>query len=317
MTIRPPPSIAGCPCGATATRGRRGYVLLLVLLLLALASVALATACRSTLRRSSAATAAAADLQHRWGATSAQYTLLDNAANVLDLADPPGGPPAVTLHGSLTLGGLRFDVDMSDEQAKANVNGLLAWHGHTAAEGIVRDLARSTGGRLAPRLPAGPRRARSVPTDADEPTDDAGDRVTPIVGCLTDAFPGAGWADLVPSSPGSLSRSLTCYGDGKVNVRRASVAVLSAACGPALSPAQVSSLSRRARSAGPTFDVAAAVAATGASPAAAAGVVGRLIDGSFTQSVWVTATDGRRVWRSWAVRDATDGERPRTVTGQW
>jgi hypothetical protein len=310
-------------------RSNGGYVLLFVLLLLALAGVALAGLCRATLRQSAAARMAAADLQHRWGAVTAQYTLLDNAANVLERAELPGGPPVATLHGSFELGPVRFDVDLCDEQARANVNGLLAWRGRTAAEAAIRDLARAGGGRLAPRVPAAavgrkpPHAISTTPDDAGAPDDaQATDRVPPTFGCLTEVFPGATWDDLRPSSANSISRLLTCYGDGKLNVRRADPAVLSAACGPTadaagLTPAQVADLSRRGRSAGNTFDVAAALAATGAAPDATAAVQGRLIDGSFTQSVWVEAHQDRQTWRTWAVRDATDGEHPRTFTGQW
>ena len=44
---------------------------------------------------------------------------------------------------------------------------------------------------------------------------------------------------------------------------------------------------------------------------------GRLTDGSDTQAVWIVARDGRRTWRTWAVRDGTDPGRPRTFTGAW
>ena len=299
-------------------------MLLIVLLLLAIAGVSLAAACRATLRQSAAASAAVADLQQRWGSVTAQYAVLDNAANVLDLADAPGRP-AVTLRSTFDLGRLRFDVELSDEQAKANVNGLLAWRGRAAAEGAIRDLARSAGAAVAPRLPGaaeGPRRPHAiVPTDADdEPAEPEAERVPPTFGRLTEVFPAAAWDDLRPA--GGVGRWLTCAGDGRVNVRRAPVAVLSAACAgtsttPGLTPAQAARLAARARDAGPSFDVAAALAGVGAAPAAAMALQARLCDGSFAQSAWVTATDGRRTWRSWAVRDSTDAEHPRTVTGQW
>ena len=293
---------------------QRGYVLLMVLLLLALAAVALAGICRTTLRRSTAAAVAMADLQHRWGAVTAQYTLLDDAANVLDRAEGSGGPPLVTLHATFDLGRVRFDVDLCDEQAKANVNGLLAWRPQQAAA-LVAGLAKAGGGRLAPRLPAvaKPLHAISTSTDDAPPTDTG--RPPPVVGSLTDVFPGAGWADLWPSAAGNVSANLTAFGDGRVNPRRASAAVLSAVCG--LTGPQAAELSRLGRAAGNTFDAAGAAAAVGATADVAAVAGGRVVDGSFTQSVWVVATDGRRTWRTWAVRDGTDGEHPRTFAGQW
>ncbi len=226
----------------------RGYVLLLVLLVLAVAGVALAATCRATLRRSAAATAAGADVQQRWGSVSAQYTVLSDAENVLEraeVAEGPGGPPVATLHAAFDLGTVRFDVDVCDEQARANVNALLAWRGRTAAGGLVRDLARAAGGHRAPRLPAaaaaaGPLHAISATPDA-EPDELPTGRVPPVLGSLSDVFPGAAWDELRP--PG-LAGVLTVHGDGKVNPRRASVAALSAACGPLLSPPQVAALSR-------------------------------------------------------------------------
>jgi hypothetical protein len=303
----------------------RGYVLLIVLLLLTLAAVSLAGVCRLTLRRSAAATAALADLQHRWGSVSAQYTLLSDAENVLEraeVAEGPGGPPVATLHGSFDLGRVRFDVDLCDDQARANVNGLLAWRGRAAAEALIRDLARAGGGHLVPHLPAsataaarGPLHSISTTPDADAPLDEpATDRVPPVFGSLTEVFPGAGWDDLQPSA---LGAALTCYGDGKVNLRRATVPVLSAACAPLLSAAQIGALSRAGRFAGNTLDVGNALSAVGADAATVLTLQGRLSDGSYTQSVWITAHDGGRTWRTWAVRDGGDPDHPRTFTGAW
>ncbi len=308
------------------TRVRRGYVLLIVLLLLAIAGVGLAAACRTTLGRSAAASAALADLQHRWGTVSTQYTLLSNADNVLDLAEVaagPGTPPVATLRGSFDLGAVRFDVALCDEAARANANALLAWRGRTTATGLLRDLAHAGGSRLAPHLPqaaaaAGPHHAISTTPDADDVPDDVpAGRVPPTFGTLAEVFPGAGWDDLCPLSPGSVAVNLTCWGDGRVNPRRASAAVLSAACGPLLSPPQVAALSRAGRSAGATFDVPAALAAVGVGPVDALTLSARLADGSRTQSVWVVAHDGRRAWRSWAVTDASDADHRRTFTGAW
>ena len=305
-------------------RGSRGYVLLLVLLLLTLAAVSLAGACRLTLRRSAAATVAVADLQQRWGSVTAQYTLLSDAANVLDraeVAEGAGGPPVATLHGSFDLGRVRFDVDLCDEQARANVNGLLAWRGRAAAEGLIRDLARAGGRHLTPHVPASavgaatPLHAISTTPDDETPPDEpVTERVPPVFGSLTEVFPDAGWDDLQPTA---LGVALTCHGDGKVNLRRASVPVVAAACGPLLSPRQVAALSRAGRFAGDTFDVGNALAAVGADVATTLAVRGRLTDGSYTQSAWITAHDGGRTWRTWAVRDGTDADHPRTFTGAW
>ncbi len=293
-----------------------------MLLVLAVAGVALAATCRTTLRRSAAATAAVADLQQRWGSVSVQYTVLSDAGNVLEraeVAEGPGGPPVATLHAAIDLGRVRFDVDVCDDQARANVNGLLAWRGRTAAEGLVRDLARAAGGHRGPHLPAvssaKPLHALSTTPDADaEPDEPTTDRVPPVLGSLSDVYPGATWDELRP--PG-LAAVLTVHGDGKVNPRRASVAVLSAACGPLLSPPQVAALSRAARLAGNTFDIPGTLAAAGAKTDAVLRVQSRLVDGSFTQSVWIEARSNGRVWRTWAARDDTDADHPRTFAAAW
>ena len=41
----------------------------------------------------------------------------------------PAAPPVATLHETVLLGDVRFDVRLCDDQARANVNGLLAWRG--------------------------------------------------------------------------------------------------------------------------------------------------------------------------------------------
>lgn len=111
---------------------RRGYVLVLTLGLITLAAISLAGLARYSLGLASSAQDAAEQLQRRWGLLSACHVFMEGAAEILDervppkeAATPPWPKPAI-VSASFNLGGQRFTITIADEDAKANLNTIYA-----------------------------------------------------------------------------------------------------------------------------------------------------------------------------------------------
>src|SRR5438132_8318783 len=104
---------------------RRGYILLTTLALLVLSSTLLVTLARSAIERSSQARQSHDDLQRRSGQISCQRALLPHAESILDSQEKLHQRTCPTYRATIQLGPQLFDLVLSDEQAKANVNALL------------------------------------------------------------------------------------------------------------------------------------------------------------------------------------------------
>src|SRR5205814_10271464 len=104
---------------------RRGYILLTTLALLVLSSTLLVTLARATIQRSAEARQSQQDLQRRWGDISCQRALLPNAESILVNQEKLHQRGFPTYRATIQLGAQFFDLLLSDEQSKTNVNALL------------------------------------------------------------------------------------------------------------------------------------------------------------------------------------------------
>ena len=104
---------------------RRGYILLTTLALLVLSSTLLVTLARATIQRSAEARQAQQDLQRRWGEISCQRALLPHAESILVNQEKLHQRAFPSYRATIQLGPQLFDLRISDEQSKANVNALL------------------------------------------------------------------------------------------------------------------------------------------------------------------------------------------------
>src|SRR5688500_14340245 len=127
-------------------RRRRGYVLVMTLGLLVLCATMLVTVSHAALRHASTARAARDELQRRWGAVSCREAVLPNAEVILARAEAARRKPVpVLLTTTIRLGGHEFELVVSDEQAKANVNAVLANADVTRAETRIRNALAGSG----------------------------------------------------------------------------------------------------------------------------------------------------------------------------
>lgn len=120
-------------------RKNQGFVLLLVLAVLVIASVVLSG---WAYRNSSGVLHAgqvAQDIHRKWGNLSCQKLMFSFATDFLDEESTDPDKPAVTVVREVELSGMRYQLTLSDEQAKANVNYLLREKGKQYA---VRQIGR-------------------------------------------------------------------------------------------------------------------------------------------------------------------------------
>jgi hypothetical protein len=181
-----------------------GFVLLMVLVLLALAAAALAGVCRASMQNALASSEDADELQRRWGILSCETALLPHAEMLLQQAEALRRRPVASLDLNFNLGGQDFLVHLADEQAKVNLNFIYQTRGRASVESEARAGIRGVRGQA---------RVNLRPGDGSPPL--------VSLGQIFDASPG----DVL-----AATANLTCWGDGRLNWRRASPAALAGQC---------------------------------------------------------------------------------------
>ena len=188
---------------------RRGYALLVVLLLLSVAASAMTGMCLRSLKAAAAANDAADALQTRWGRVSCQATVLPQAEELLVASETRLRRPVSSVWASVRLGSERFDILVSDEQAKLNLGALYTWSGPPEAERALSAAAARAGmfwKDLHPPV------ILLRPSETAPPFESFGEvfkAIEPKILCGNAAQPG-------------LGSDVTLWGDGRLNFRRSS-----------------------------------------------------------------------------------------------
>jgi type II secretory pathway component PulK len=248
------------------------YVLPLVLVLLALAAVALHGVLVSAMNASTRSLVAQDELRRRWALTSIQTTLLPTVERNLGRAETGRHRPLVGTAATLQLGNHTFELTFSDEQAKASLNALydcqpsrelaatLTALQPTRARRLPVELrplrprtsplvaathpaARQSAGALAAirntRSPGGA--AASVSKTPQATTAPTPEKVPPAFETFAQVFPGVTPQELI-GPDGLLASTFTCWGDGRLNVNRATFQTLDAICRPHLNRLEIGKL---------------------------------------------------------------------------
>jgi type II secretory pathway component PulK len=220
---------------------RPGFALLLVLVLVLLAGTLLAGVAWRSMVGALEAQDSAEELQRRWAVTSCRATLLGRVEKILDEAERGEGSdgddgehpayanrPVPELRVRCQLAGIDYELVMTDEQAKWNVNRLL---GQSKPERVRSSLAR-----LMSRLGSGAADAKVTLRAIDlRGVASTQSSVHLEVGGYGQVFENASPGQLVGDSPmGGLASTITCWGPGTVNLRRAPAAVIEEACDSAI-----------------------------------------------------------------------------------
>lgn len=215
-------------------RCRNGFALLMTLVLVMLAGVSLAAVARHSMAGAVQARADLEALQYRWAVESCRATLLGRSEHMLqqaefDNAPPPEpgstaiefGKPIAKLRVEFELADQPYELIVTDEQAKLNVNALLEQGDRHQAAKHIRKLVRNdhnvTNGGGGVDLHV---LFEDVYGDDTTALNDIGGYGqlfdTPTPSSLIDrGDEGAGLAD-----------RMTCWGDGLINLHRAPVEVL-------------------------------------------------------------------------------------------
>lgn len=297
-------------------RRQRGYVLLLTLVVLMLAATVMAAMARRSFSRALSAERAAQELQRRWGVLSCQQVVLPDAERVLRSTERLSGRPVSSVRHTVTLGQQAFELVLSDEQAKLNVNALLRQRGRTEAERIVREVLRGGGGGGSAggetvRLSIDSGRRASVESEVDDPDD------RPLH-TLSEVFPSASPGALIGATAGpSLTADVTCWSTGELNFRRASVAALRQFCSPAVDALELRKL-LDAREKSPNLRASDALDRLQLTDDARDSLELRLVDESQCHSLWIVARTRQRAWYHLFVTDRSVSEsQPQTISFVW
>ena len=287
-----------------------GFVLLLVLVLVLLAGTTLAGLAWRSMMGAIRSQQAAEELKRRWAVASCRETLLANAEDLLDKAergkDKDGKPsqkyvnkPQAQLRVSCQLAGIDYELIFTDEQAKLNLNTILESGGMDTAQSAIRRLIAGRPGGLGTDakvnlhvLNAAGRSAHGATTKA----------VVPRIGSYGQVFENATPQSLIGDRPASgLAGKLTCWGDGKVNLRRAAPEVIEQICDTVLRR-DVAAALIDARNCDPYRKCSAILADLGTlDDKQRAKLAGCLSDKSNCHGLWVIARSQQRSWYSLAV----------------
>ncbi len=221
---------------AGSGRKNHGFVLLMVLVVLAIAGTILATSARRSGQRALDTIEQVRQVQLRWGSISCRDIAFTNASDIFEQAAEYQDIKSRQVRKPITLGSIQFDLILSDEQAKANINLLAARFGSQGLTATMRELQadqreilrvmlkpgkKHESLQFAPRSKRGRKRAErnKIPT-----------AVPVVYESYDQLFLFDHPSQLLREDPEQISPSdrITFWGDGKLNLARADVETLRA-----------------------------------------------------------------------------------------
>ena len=225
---------------------RSGYVLVMTLGLLVLSASLLVVIGRAASRSALAARSEMVDLQHRLGVLTCRRAVLDHADTILATHESKTRTVSATLTAKLKLGDEVFDLLLSDEQAKANVNVMLESADRaTAEQRLVRALS-GTGLGNSIRLQPAPISL----SDAFAKVATTGPSTSFSISPVNEPITSFGQIFSI-STPEFLLQMrgmdraidhLTCWGDRRINLRRTDAKSLEIVAGKGMSPVEIAKL---------------------------------------------------------------------------
>jgi hypothetical protein len=223
---------------------RPGYVLMMVIVVLLILTTALTTLASKSLRVTQQASNAAALLQQRWGIDSTSKQVLPFAGAIffqVEAAKRMESPnqrtePISMFAESVILGGQRFDLVLSDENTKLNLNTVYHLGGPSKVTKAISELAGKNVTRYVVPRPAVPpvvrssSSARKSNSDAEVADSGLGTSASiDIAQAETPAFRSWGeifdFGKIAKESPNGdvkldFTRALTLWGSGQLNISR-------------------------------------------------------------------------------------------------
>jgi len=290
-------------------RSRHGFVLVIVLVLIALAGILLAGLARRSLQMSQQVAVEQERLQRQWGMVSCRRMILERAEDLIEAQAADIKPEELIwplprkLEGSVEMGGFEFDFSLADEDAKANLNAVYR-RAPSEVSGVVAALSRGGGGELVTHLRLPPTKLRP---EEPAPLRSWGQVFTPNR---------AGQSDKLPFAIMSATARMTCWGSGKLNIRRADDATIQAFCRTHVSPSALGELLTMRAEPGQTGLSALNDRLTIDNKDRTA--IRRLVtDESQCHSLWLHCRGPHRTWTSLTIAHPGDGSGQESLTFQW
>jgi hypothetical protein len=259
-----------------ASKSRGGFVLLMVIVLVGLTGLLLAKLAQRSLSVGQRVADRLDELQVRWATTTLEQVIAYQAMPLIDRqlngqdSRPPFGLP---LRIELPLGNNVYQLVIDDESAKVNLNRIFALNG---ANGLLQTLSRLGLGDVAATLPT-----RSLA--GQEHLESWGQIVSPeLMPINTDP---STW--LI-----NRMQSVTLWGNGTLNINRASDHALDTVCQPAIGPLKTSKL-LTLRSEEPQMKLEELIAKLDLKSAERGRLQIWLAETSGSASVWLTAVTPR------------------------
>jgi hypothetical protein len=320
------------------SRSRQGYVLLMTVVLIAVAGLLLAGIARQSLSLAVEAGESQGDLQRRWGEISCRQAILLRADTILkqqrQLTQKGNAADAVigtaNVSARVVLGGMTFDLLLADETAKVSLNAIYRSQDDAAVGRIVSETSQAVGA-----LPLRLRPYRSSANAPNAPAFDSWGQVFAL-DSVESNMPAAEWLE-------ASTTELTCWGDGKLNLERATDENVKRISRLVVSDDVIGRLlelrrqclerreaAQREMKTATTEATARAAAATATKPWLPELLVALklppseqrhcdelFVDHSTSYSLWITIRTAARSWQRLSIVDTSVGSQPHFCSFSW
>ena len=305
-------------------RRRDGYILLMTLVLIAITGLLMAGMARRSMQLALDAAEAQQQLQQRWGGITCQRYAFQHADRLLSddtvwragdvsplMAQEESGasqPPLATrlkyASFQLELGGVRFDLLLADENAKANLNTIYERRDRTF---LYQALQRMSG--VQAHLPIHLRPAVQPEQEARQTAFRSWGQIFDMT---SEEARQVDVADVLAES----SRHMTCWGNGRLHFAVASDESVREVAGLAISRLKVGQL-LEARREQPGRGFQALLPDLELTQAQGDQLLELLADNSFCQSLWLTISTGAARETSFIVRESDAEGNAQVSVWEW
>jgi len=270
---------------------QKGFVLVLVLAMLTIATLLSAGVARRALDQTVIAAKRSDDLQRRWGEISLRHAVLNRAEILLRTSELQEGVKRPALQTTVKLGDRTFQLVLSDEQAKLNVNTAFRYGREPAVRKTLFD-----GGVLWPiRLRPDPRATANSP-------------YPPAFASWGQVYDFSVFANMPEKNYlqlTGLGERTTCWGNGQLNMNRADSNTIRTICELVAPPQSVTALLEQ-RQAHPDRNFERTIREADIPDRDRRAFRQVLTDRSRCHSLWTITSDENRSWVRLDVK--TDGE---------
>lgn len=299
------------PAALRVPHPRRGaFVLVMVLALLTVCALCLAGLARRSLDAGEQAASARTDLQRRWGVMSCARTYLPLAKDLLEAeaaklpAQSRIWPLPASVGIEFDLGDLHFSVLLADEDAKANLNAISRSNpdGQRAVASLVEERASGVEG-VAVNVQAAP--TQGAPNQGTSGSNQA----SAVFRSWGQVF-----EPTSASTPGEfasrlrdVTKDITCWGSGRLNIQRASDEAIRLVCGNHIAPDILAKLLARRHEPGIT-GVESLLDELALRRTDRSTLERLLTDRSSRYSLWILVQSPRRSWATLAIGDGSSSQ---------